>query len=183
MDYQFSSHEVFSRAFKRAFNMLPNEYRKRKLNQPCLNRMSLDFLNCIHKEILSIPQFCRFSSTYINGKECTFSEIKNIMPSDNTILVIHDLTGQANFYLGEKTESITPDFLKSYRLIPEFEAISFKIKVYPEHLVYVLQYVNQIFLLNYISINSEPYLILNEVVYDCETSCLTAELYIKTKTI
>ena len=59
LDYQFNNHETFSRAFKRAFGLQPNQLRKRETLDPRLlmPRLTLDHLEHIHRITYLGPRY------------------------------------------------------------------------------------------------------------------------------
>lgn len=180
-DYQFSSHEVFSRAFKRVFNQLPSEYKKNNKPEICLSPMSLDYLYCIHNDILTYPEFCNFLSEKITGDYYSAQEIRICCETSPSILVLNSIKNQNHLFWGIKTDHFNEDFLKSYRVIPDFEAINFKINFDLNQLLFLDQYINQIFLLNHPSIYLEPFVIIDDIRFEQETSKPQAQIYMRIK--
>jgi AraC family transcriptional regulator len=168
LDYQFNSHETFSRAFNKMFNILPNRVKKNNINYLVLKtKDTFDYLEFINKTKLTIPEIIESDKINLVGFTFNLSDsfnelntilknfIKKISIIKNTIIpekyYLFQLKNKNNNYifkmLGVETKTIehTPDNFVG-KIIPANKYIKFTHNGKLDELHFTLNYIYQTWL-------------------------------------
>lgn len=101
IDFQFGSHEAFSRAFKRYFNSTPREYRNgecKNLTFPRL-KINFDYLKHLYRGVSMTPNLKEFEKLTIVGIKGEF--IKALDPQSDNMEIIPKLWNDFFSRIGE----------------------------------------------------------------------------------
>ena len=123
MDYQFNSHETFSRAFNKMFNILPNRVKKNNINNLILKtKDTFNYLKYLNKINLEKPEIVEINKINLVGFSLilpdSFNQLRNILDDlknriipEKYYLILSKSKNNDFKMLGVETKSIdhTPD--------------------------------------------------------------------------